>query len=138
MQYAIASDASIKRASYRIKYLISATLFDFKNLITIFDLDNIWLQQLNNNIRHRQQHLPSGTVAIITCGIFDQYHQRIYMYVHLKYNSSMSIANIQYDHQSSVKQTFSAATNVSRCQSKLNIVTRMPCSLLLSPRWNLI
>ena len=148
MQYAIASDASIMRASYRIKYLISATLSDFKNLITISDWTTIWLQQLNNNIRYRQQHLHSGTVAIISCSKNNNHLRNLwpisptdlYVFVQLKYNSSMSIANIQTSNtiinRLSNKHN-SAATNVSRCQSRLNVVTRMPCSLL-SPRRNLI
>ena len=65
MQYAIASDASIKRASYRIKYLISTTLSDFKDLVTIFDFGNlrtiydfsnsIIISDISNNICLQEQ-----------------------------------------------------------------------------------
>jgi len=170
MQYAIANDASIKRASYQTKYLISATLSDFRNLITISDFRN-WTIMADfrknsttisdfRNLRTvmtsatqqqylisatEQQRLPSGTATIIS-GFRNNNHLRniwsisptdIYVSISWAWTIStcwniilqcpLPISNSIINCQSNKHN--SAATNVSRCQSRLIVVIRMPCNL---------
>ena len=123
---------------------VSNQVSDIYNVIWLQELyNNLWLQKLNNIWQYstsatEQQHLPCGTI-MITFDFRNNNHLRhiwpisptdIYVYVsfwNIILQCPLSISNTIINRLSNKHN--SAATNVSRCRSRLNVVTGVPCSL---------
>jgi len=145
----------IKSSVTLLSFRILTTISNFRNWTIMANFGNNLTLSLTSGTQEQfmtsatqqylisvteQQHLPSGTVTVIS-GFRNNNHLRniwpisptdIYVYVHLKYNSSVSIANIQHDHQLSVKQVQLGSNKCFKMSIKVECCNKDAVSLLLS------